>query len=54
MQISYKLCHDMHEPLHNIFMKFSKPTTHSLTIATQDGEQTDPVQLSEACMQLTE
>jgi len=43
----------MHKPLQNDFMKFIKRTTISHTIATESGEQTDPVKLSEDCMQLT-
>ena len=42
----------MHKTLHKLFVKLNKPTNHFLTFATECGEQTDPVQLSKACMQL--
>jgi len=35
-------------------MKFNKLTTNSFIAATEGGEQTDPVQLSEDCTHLTE
>jgi len=39
----------MHKPLQNVFIKFNKPITNSFTLLlrTEDGEQTDPTQLSE-------